>query len=87
MDDGVAGREMGERVAGIWRDVLGVDAGDRVDATFFELQGQSISAVRIAARIEDELGVEIDVAVLFEDPDLAGFVAAVLEVAARRGVG
>jgi hypothetical protein len=50
-------------------------------ATFFQLQGQSISAVRIAARIEDELGIEIDVAVLFEDPDLASFTRAVLDTA------
>ncbi|WP_410648397.1 phosphopantetheine-binding protein [Amycolatopsis sp. cmx-4-54] len=61
-----------EHIKEIWKDVLNVreiPAG----ATFFELRGQSISAVRIAARIEDELGVQIDMGGLFEDPDLATF--------------
>lgn len=62
----------------IWRDVLGIPEG-RSDATFFELQGQSISAVRIVARIEDELGVAVDVGILFEDPDLPTFVRAVVD--------
>jgi acyl carrier protein len=61
-----------ERIAKVWTDVLGVrDA--RPEATFFELQGQSISAVRIVARLEDELGVTVDMGDLFEDPDLATF--------------
>jgi acyl carrier protein len=67
-----------ERLVGeIWRDVLGARAG-QAGATFFELQGQSISAVRIIARIEDELGIEVDVGALFEDPDLSAFVNVVL---------
>jgi acyl carrier protein len=51
------------------------------DLTFFDLQGQSISAVRIAARIEDELGIVVDVGLLFEDPDLTAFTRAVLAAA------
>ncbi|MFF5179672.1 phosphopantetheine-binding protein [Micromonospora sp. NPDC000316] len=70
-----------KRVAAIWSDVLRMPP-DRPEATFFELQGQSISAVRIITRIEDELGVVVDVGLLFEDPDLAAFTAAV--VAASR---
>ncbi len=66
-----------ERIAAIWQDVLRMPA-DRQDATFFELQGQSVSAVRIAARIEDELGIVIDVGILFEDPDLDTFVSKVM---------
>ncbi|MEU5903157.1 phosphopantetheine-binding protein [Micromonospora sp. NPDC047527] len=68
-------------VAAIWSDVLRMPP-DRPEATFFELQGQSISAVRIITRIEDELGVVVDVGLLFEDPDLTAFTAAV--VAASR---
>ena len=60
----------------IWRDVLNMPDG-RADLTFFDLQGQSISAVRIMARIEDELGVAVDIGILFEDPDLAAFTRAV----------
>ena len=69
-----------ERVEEIWKDILGMPEGRR-DATFFELQGQSISAVRIAARIEDELGITIDVGTLFSDPDLATFAREVAEQA------
>lgn len=61
-----------EHIKDIWSDVLNVP-DIRAEATFFELGGQSISAVRIVARIEDELGVQIDMGDLFEDPDLATF--------------
>ncbi|BCB74057.1 hypothetical protein GCM10022251_11390 [Phytohabitans flavus] len=61
----------------IWRSVLRMPEG-RQDATFLELQGQSISAVRIIARIEDELGIQVDVGILFDDPDLATFTRAVV---------
>ncbi|WP_117210196.1 phosphopantetheine-binding protein [Allorhizocola rhizosphaerae] len=69
-----------QRVGEIWRDVLGVPPG-RDDATFFELQGQSIAAVRIVARIEDEVQVSVDASVLFEDPDLAAFARMVVAAA------
>ena len=57
----------------IWKTELRVTEG-QTDATFFELSGQSIAAVRIAARVEEELGVTIDIGDLFEDPDMNGFV-------------
>lgn len=66
-----------KHVEEIWRTVLDMPEG-RSDLTFFDLQGQSISAVRIVARIEDELGLVVDVGVLFEDPDLTTFTRAVL---------
>lgn len=71
-----------ERIAAIWQDVLRMPDG-RQDATFFELQGQSVSAVRIAARIEDDLGIVIDVGILFEDPDLDTFVSKVMADSTR----
>jgi acyl carrier protein len=66
------------QVREIWNDVLNVSEGEQ-DLTFFDLQGQSISAVRIVARVEDELGVQVDVGLLFEDPDLTTFTRHVLE--------
>jgi peptidyl carrier protein len=66
-----------KHVEEIWRTVLDMPEG-RSDLTFFDLQGQSISAVRIVARIEDELGIVVDVGALFEDPDLTTFTRAVL---------
>lgn len=68
---------LAQQVRAIWRDVLGATDGQD-HATFFDLQGQSISAVRIVARIEDELGIEIDVGTLFEDPDMTTFVDGVV---------
>ncbi|MEU8328816.1 phosphopantetheine-binding protein [Micromonospora sp. NPDC048839] len=80
--DGVRQSTVEKRVEVIWREVLHMPQ-DRPDATFFELQGQSISAVRIITRVEDELGVAVDVGLLFEDPDLPTFTAAVVAAVQR----
>lgn len=61
--------EITRHVTAIWTDVLG-PGSDRPGATFFELKGQSIAAVQIAAAIEEQLGVALDIGALFEDPDL-----------------
>jgi peptidyl carrier protein len=75
--------EIEQRVREIWRDVFTVPAG-REDATFFELGGESISAVRIVSRVEEELDVLIDVGDIFEDdPNLDAFVRSVLSRAER----
>ncbi|GII76257.1 hypothetical protein Sru01_12390 [Sphaerisporangium rufum] len=67
-----AGPELTAAVEKIWRDVLQVAEGED-DATFFELNGESISANRLTSRIEAEFGVRIEVGDLFEeDPDAAG---------------
>lgn len=65
-----------QKVEAIWRDVLSVPSGQE-DATFFELGGDSVSAVRLTSRIEEELGVLIDVGDMFEDPDLAELIRTV----------
>jgi acyl carrier protein len=54
----------------IWCAALGVPPGAS-DRTFLDLGGQSISAVLIATRLKDELGVDIEVDDLFDDPTLA----------------
>lgn len=60
-----------ETVETIWTDILGDLSAEHQDATFFEAGGESIMATRIVARIEEELGVEIEVADIFEeDPNL-----------------
>lgn len=75
---------LAEAVTEIWNDVLDVRTG-HAGATFFELQGQSISAVRIVARISDELGIDVDMGSLFEDPDVDTFVREVLATAETAG--
>ena len=84
MTNGLNRAEIERKVTEIWRDVLGARP-DQDEATFFELSGQSIAAVRITARVEDELGVLVDIGELFEDPDLPGFVAVVLAKAEDEG--
>lgn len=69
--------EVTQRVTAIWTDVLG-PGSDRPGATFFELNGQSIAAVQIAAAIEEQLGVTLDIGDLFEDPDLETLTRVVL---------
>jgi acyl carrier protein len=69
-----------KQVEAIWRDVLGVPEG-RPDVTFLDLGGQSITAVLIATRIEEELGIPVEVADLFDDPTLESFVRDVADKA------
>lgn len=63
-----------QQVAEVWRSVLDVPPGQE-QATFFELGGQSISALLIVAWLEDGLGItSIGVDNLFDDPTLENFV-------------
>ncbi|WP_150238148.1 acyl carrier protein [Nocardiopsis quinghaiensis] len=69
-------------VADIWHEVLGTNH-ERPGASFFELGGESIKAVRLTSRITEELGVEMEVGDLFEeDPDLTDLTRTV-----TRGLG
>lgn len=70
------------KVEQIWRDVLNVPSGQE-DATFFELGGDSVTAVRLVSRLEEELGVWIDVGDMFEDPNLAALTEVVVAKAAE----
>lgn len=72
-----------QQVEAIWNDVLNVRSGQE-EATFFELGGESISAVRLVSRIEDELDILIDVGDIFEDdPTLAALISTVTAKAAE----
>ncbi|WP_405146123.1 phosphopantetheine-binding protein [Sphaerisporangium sp. NBC_01403] len=68
---------MEKRVGEIWKDVLGVSPGE-TNATFSELGGRGMSALRIVARIQDELGVRVEVGDLFEHQRLDSFVRHVM---------
>jgi acyl carrier protein len=66
-----------ETVSRIWHDVLTIQDGQE-NATFFDLGGESISAVRLVSRIEEELDIWIDVGDIFEDdPTLADLTSTV----------
>ncbi|MEV0461291.1 condensation domain-containing protein, partial [Catellatospora methionotrophica] len=71
-----AGGQLTATVAAIWTQLLGVDA-TAPDADFFALGGHSLTAVRLAARLREQLGVEVPLRDLFEAPRLAEFVVRV----------
>ncbi len=63
-------------LAAIWADLLGVSRITR-DDHFFRLGGHSLTATRMVARIETELGRRVPLKAVFEAPTLRGFVVAV----------
>ncbi|HYO13133.1 MAG TPA: amino acid adenylation domain-containing protein [Thermoanaerobaculia bacterium] len=58
------------RVAGVFEQLLGVAAGPEDD--FFELGGDSLLATRLAARLREELDVQMSVQAVFDTPTVAG---------------
>jgi acyl carrier protein len=67
-------------VADVWKRVLGLSELS-VGDDFFELGGHSILATRVIARLRDELGIQLPLRRLFENPRLdalAGHVATLL---------
>jgi acyl carrier protein len=63
-------------LAEIWEDVLGVDNVHRHD-DFFELGGHSLLAVRIFARMQRDLGVQLPMTTLFSARTLVQLAAAI----------
>ncbi len=72
-----------ELLAGIWREVLGVERVGRHDS-FFALGGHSLLGTRVLSRVLDTFGVELPLRTLFEAPSLA---EAARAVEARLGAG
>lgn len=64
----------------IWNEMLG---GGEIAATdtFFALGGDSVLAMSVVLRIEESLGVSIEIYELFDYPDLQGFTARVAALA------
>ncbi|MEM1125860.1 MAG: amino acid adenylation domain-containing protein [Bacteroidota bacterium] len=61
-------------LAAIWAEVLEIDqVGQRTH--FFERGGQSIRALHVAAQVEEELGIHLPPATLFDHPVLADLAA------------
>ena len=72
-----------QQVAAIWADILGAERIGLTDH-FFELGGHSLLAMQVASRLRHHLGIELPLRVLFEQPRLDGFVAA-LQTEGKRG--
>jgi peptidyl carrier protein len=73
-------------VTQIWNSVLGVTEAES-DATFWELGGQAVAAIRIVAGIEHRLGVTIEPGTLFKDVTLDGLLEHVLAKTRPNGSG
>jgi len=65
---------MEQAVARIWQEMLGVERVGRHDH-FFELGGHSLLGLQVIGRIREQLDLDIPVQLLFENPELAPFVA------------
>ncbi|MQG96183.1 non-ribosomal peptide synthetase [Pseudomonas sp. MN1F] len=76
------GDDLQARIAGIWREVLKVEAV-AVDDHFLLLGGNSIAATQVTARLADELGIALSLRALFEAPTLAEYSAAVAAILAE----
>ncbi|MFF9346552.1 amino acid adenylation domain-containing protein [Streptomyces sp. NPDC014734] len=72
-------------LAAIWREVLGAEEIG-VHDRFFEIGGNSLRAVQVLSRIRSQLGVPMDLEVLFSQPTVAALATA-LEHADGRADG
>ncbi|WP_199442872.1 non-ribosomal peptide synthetase [Umezawaea beigongshangensis] len=74
-----APRDDAERtVARLWGEVLGLDRVG-VDDDFFQLGGDSLSAVRVSSRIRAAFGVDVPVRALFDAPTVAALASRLSE--------
>ncbi|HEY3567955.1 MAG TPA: phosphopantetheine-binding protein, partial [Thermoanaerobaculia bacterium] len=78
--------DLEERVAAVWRQVLGV-AEVGVHDSFLELGGDSLLATRLMSRLREELAVELPMERLFAQPTVAAVAAAVVEARAQQAGG
>ncbi|NLE78878.1 MAG: amino acid adenylation domain-containing protein, partial [Rhodococcus sp.] len=65
-----------EALAGVFAEVLGLDRVGVVDS-FFDLGGNSLSAMRLVARASEALAVEVSIRDLFDAPSVRSLVGAV----------
>lgn len=78
-----SGSETEQALAKLWRQVLGDDDTQTQskplgrDAHFFASGGNSLAAVRLAAAISDQWGVELSLYALFEQPRLSAMANAI----------
>ena len=69
-----AGTGTQARIADLWTEILG-EPQIGLDQDFFELGGNSLSAVQLVARIRDAFGVELSIGVVFDIGTVRGLAA------------
>ena len=68
--------ETEETIAGVWREVLGIEQIG-IDDNFFELGGHSLLATQAIARLRNCFNLELPLRCLFENPTLVDLAAAI----------
>lgn len=71
-----------DRLRALWSEVLGVDDFTAAD-DFFDLGGDSMSAVQLMGRIRDVFRVELGIAAIFENPSVTDLARTLREQGAR----
>jgi acyl carrier protein len=59
-----------ERISGMWEELLAVD-GINLEANFFELGGDSMTAIRLLRRLREELHPELKLDDVYEFPNIS----------------
>lgn len=75
-----------QAVAAVWAEVLGVNEPG-LDDHFFALGGHSLSAARVAVRLQGRVGCTVPVRWLFEAPTLEALAARLDQACAQAGMG
>ncbi len=75
---------MEQRLASIWKDVLGAQRVG-VHDNFFDLGGHSLMAIQVISRVREAVRVELPVRALFEEPTVAGLAARMEALAVAGG--
>lgn len=78
VDYEVPENELEEKVASVWREIIGIDKIGRHD-NFFELGGDSLLATQLTARLREKFHVEFSLQSLFESSTIAGITEQILE--------
>src|SRR5690606_30524031 len=74
-------------IAGIWEELVST-APTHPDHDWFELGGHSLAAMRLANRVRERFGVQLEATEVFEAPTLRSYAARVAEgVVAPAGSG
>ena len=81
-----AGTETETTLLAIWRELLGVERLSTRD-NFFDCGGHSLMAMRLVARIRDEMRVELPIRAVFEHPTIAALADRVLAEGSREILG
>lgn len=67
--------DVASQLHGIWEEVLRVPIAQ--DADFFDLGGDSLTAVRIVIRVRERLGVNLSALDVFDAPTVPEFISVV----------